>query len=405
MAGDRLLERVRERAGDRRARALAALCATEVVSWGVLYYAFPVLVGSLEADTGWSRAAATGAFSVGALVSAGAAIVVGRWIDRRGPRAVMTAGSVAGALALVAVALAPSLPLFYAAWAVAGVAQAATFYPPAFAALTGWYADDSPERRVRALTAVTLAGGFASTVFAPLTAALLAHLTWRGTYLVLAALLAVVTVPLHALALTPRWSGRSAADEPQDRAADHVRRVLTSGRFVLLAVVVPLAGFGLYACTINLVPLLTGRGVSLSTAALGLGLTGVGQVTGRVFFGPLARRTSPAGRACGAIVLGSVGVLALAALPGPAGLLLAVAVLAGAGRGMHTLLQASAVSDRWGTRAFGRINGVFSAPMTLAVALAPAGGVLVAGLVGGFPTAFAVLGGVALACGLAALWT
>jgi MFS family permease len=131
----------------------------------------------------------------------------------------------------------------------------------------------------------------------------------------------------------------------------------------------------------------------------------VGQVTGRVFFAPLARRTSPAGRACGVIVLGSLGVLALAVLPGPIGLLLAVAVVAGAGRGMHTLLQASAVSDRWGTRAFGRINGVLSAPMTLGVALAPAGGVVVAGLVGGYPAAFAVLGGVALVCGLVALLT
>ena len=75
-----------------RSRALAALCATEIVSWGVLYYAFPVLVGTISADTGWSVGAATGAFSVGALISAGAGIVVGRLIDRRGPRLVMTAG-------------------------------------------------------------------------------------------------------------------------------------------------------------------------------------------------------------------------------------------------------------------------------------------------------------------------
>ena len=80
-------------------------------------------------------------------------------------------------------------------------------------------------------------------------------------------------------------------------------------------------------------------------------------------------------------------------------------VVAGAGRGLHTLLQASAVADRWGTRAFGRVNGVLSAPMTLSIALAPAGGVLVAGAVGGFPAAFAVLGTVALLAALLALAT
>src|SRR5438132_1457770 len=67
--------------------------------------------------------------------------------------------------------------------------------------LTGWYGPD----RVRALTTLTLAAGFASTIFAPLTATLLNHLTWRHTYVLLAAILAVVTIPLHALCLTPPW--------------------------------------------------------------------------------------------------------------------------------------------------------------------------------------------------------
>ncbi len=384
---------------DRRGRALAALCVTEIVSWGVLYYAFPVLVGSLSAETGWSVAAATGAFSLGALVSAGAGVPVGRLIDRHGPRGVMTAGSVLGVLGAVAVALAPSLPLFYAAWALAGLAQAATFYPPAFAALTGWYGDD----RTRALTTLTLVAGFSSTVFAPLTAALVQPLGWRATYLVLAAVLAVVTVPLHALALTPPWPERPAGTESEDAA--HAGQVLRSRRFLGLAVVMTAAGFGLYASTINLVPLLTGRGVGLGIAALALGLTGAGQVLGRLFFAPLSRRTRPATRTAGVIALGAAGVLALAVLPGPVWLLCAMAVVAGAGRGLHTLLQASAVADRWGTRAFGRINGVFSAPLTLAVALAPAGGVLVAGAVGGFPAAFAVLGGVALVAALLAVAT
>lgn len=210
---------------DARSRALAALCATEIVSWGVLYYAFPVLVGTISADTGWSVGAATGAFSVGALISAGAGIVVGRLIDRRGPRLVMTTGSVIGVLATLAIAAAPTLPLFYAAWAVAGLAQAATFYPPAFAAITGWYG----EQRVHALTTLTLVAGFSSTVFAPLTAALVGPLGWRGTFVVLAGILAVVTVPLHALLLTPPWRPREhaggEADGPQTDA-EHARTVL-----------------------------------------------------------------------------------------------------------------------------------------------------------------------------------
>jgi MFS family permease len=147
---------------------LAVLCLTEITSWGVLFYAFPVLVPAIARDTGWSPAALTAALSVALLVSAVAGIAVGRVLDRRGPRLLMTAGSVAGVAAVVAIAAARTLPWFFAGWVCAGLAMAATFYPPAFAALTRWYGP----RRVRALTTLTLVAGFASTVFAPLTALL-----------------------------------------------------------------------------------------------------------------------------------------------------------------------------------------------------------------------------------------
>ena len=79
---------------DARSRALAALCATEIVSWGVLYYAFPVLAPSISADTGWPVAAVTAAFSAGLVVSGLVGIASGRLLDRIGPRPVMTAGSI-----------------------------------------------------------------------------------------------------------------------------------------------------------------------------------------------------------------------------------------------------------------------------------------------------------------------
>jgi MFS family permease len=91
--------------------ALAALCATQVVSWGVLYYAFPVALAAIIADTGWPATAATGAFSVGlvvvvVVVSAVVGVPVGHWLDRIGPRRVMTAGSVLAVPATLAIAAA-----------------------------------------------------------------------------------------------------------------------------------------------------------------------------------------------------------------------------------------------------------------------------------------------------------
>ncbi len=107
---------------------LPALCLTQITSWGILYYAFPVLLPKITAATGWSATAGTGAFSAALLVSAVAGVPLGRVLDRRGPRAVMTVGSVLGTLSLLAVATAPNLALFIGAWMLAGVAMAATFY-------------------------------------------------------------------------------------------------------------------------------------------------------------------------------------------------------------------------------------------------------------------------------------
>jgi MFS family permease len=83
----------------------------------------------------------------------------------------------------------------------------------------------------------------------------------------------------------------------------------------------------------------------------------------------------------------------LAVLPGPALLLIAAAMLAGAARGVFTLLQATAVSDRWGTAHYGRLNGILSAPAMVATALAPWAGAALSEVLGGYPTVFALLAG------------
>ncbi|MGW1767067.1 MFS transporter [Streptomyces sp. NPDC002073] len=370
--------------GDRsRPRAvLPALCATQITSWGIVYYAFPVLLPRLTADTGWSVNAATAAFSLALLVSALAGIPIGRILDRRGPRAVMTFGSVIGALALLLIAAAPNLTVFTCGWIVAGVAMAATFYPPAFAALTRWWGPD----RVRALTIVTLAGGLASTVFAPLTAALAEHLTWRATYVVLAVTLAAVTIPAHALALRAPWPPAPPALRSIDRTP-----VARSRPFLLLAVAFTLSGFAMDAVVMGIIPLLTARGAGATTAAWALGLGGAGQTLGRTLYAALATRTSVTTRTVTLIALGGATTASLAFVPGPLPLLVLLAILAGVVRGNLTLLQATAVTDRWGTTHYGRLSGLLGAPAHIAAALAPWAGAALAGPLGGYPHLFAAL--------------
>lgn len=368
------------------------------MSWGIVYYAFPVLNPQITAATGWSAGATAAAFSLGLVVSALAGIRVGRILDRRGPRIVMTVGSVLGAVSLLIVAAAPNVPVFMAGWALAGLAMATTFYQPAFAALTRWWAPD----HVRALTVVTLAGGLASTVFAPLTAALADHLSWRHTYLVLAAVLAAVTIPAHALALRAPWP--DAPTSPA-RAAVDAAKAERSRPFLLLAAAFTLSGFALYAVVVALVPLLLERGYTTSQAAWALGVGGAGQTLGRTLYAALARRTTATARSTILIALGGVTTAAFAAVSSPYALLLAVSVVAGMVRGNLTLLQATAITDRWGATHYGRLSGLLAAPATTAAALAPFAGAALAVPLGGYGPLFCLLAGVSAAAALTAPWT
>ncbi|UZN02875.1 MFS transporter [Cellulomonas sp. S1-8] len=370
-------------------RRLAALSLGQLVSWGVLFYAFIVASPVIAQDTGWSLSLVTGLYSLGLVVSAVAGVAVGRILDRNGPRRIMTAGSLTGAAGLCVVALAPSPAVFAVGWGVVGLAQAAVLYQAAFTVITHRY----QERRQLPLLVLTLAGGLASTVFAPVVVALLRVTDWRTTFLVLAGVLAVVTVPLHWFSLERAWVPHPRGGHAEVHTAG---TVLRQRRFWMLLLATTAITLSLYTVTLSIIPLLLEKGISYELAAITLGLVGAGQIGGRLLFMVLPRRLPP-WLPLAAVALASAAVLlAIALLPGPTWLLVAVAVVAGAIRGTQTLVQANAVSDRWGSANYGSINGLFSAPLTVLLALTPALGPLFADGVGSFAVMTAILAGVAV---------
>jgi MFS family permease len=173
--------------------------------------------------------------------------------------------------------------------------------------------------------------------------------------------------------------------------------VLASRAFLQLVTAATLCAFVQYAALVNLVPLLTGRGLSPGLAAWALGLGGAGQVAGRLCYRALDARTGIRGRATAVIAAGAAVTLLLGLLPGPAALLVAASVIAGAVRGIFTLTEATLVADQWGAGRYAVINGVFNAPLTAAGAVAPSIGAGIAALTGSYPAMFAVLAAVAAA--------
>ncbi|MGO4255246.1 MFS transporter [Marmoricola sp. RAF53] len=383
-------------APDALRQVVAVLCTTQIISWGTLFYTLPVLAPTIAHDTGWSPTLVVAAFTGAQVFAAAGSILVGRTINARGPRAVMALGAGVGTTGLVGVAVAPNLALFAVAWAVAGSAMSAVLYPPAFAALTEWGGD----RRVRALTALTLVAGFASTVFAPLAGFLVDPLGWRTTYLVMAAVLAS-TAPLLWLTLDHPWHDRRTL-VAADPGAEPEGPTWKSPRFLRLVGAMSLVGFSQWAAVFLLVPLLTSRGMSTELAAIALGVGGIGQVCGRLAYARIERASGVTART--RLVFASVAAttLLLALVPGPDPALFVLAFAAGIARGIYTLVQATAVSDRWGTASYASLNGIVSATLVLAGAVAPWVGTAVARATDSYAVVFGLLAAVA-AAGIVAL--
>lgn len=356
---------------------LAALSVGQVISWGILFYALIVASPAIADDTGWPVALVTLSFSSGLIASAVAGVFVGRWLDARGPRLIMTIGSVVGPIGVAVVALAPDLVLFTGGWVIAGIAQSAVLYQAAFTVIARRYGS----RRRGAMTILTLAGGLASTAFAPIVAGLLTITDWRTTFLILAAVLLITTVPLHWFSLERSWS---PVIHDGDANPHTVSSVIRTRRFWMLEASMLTLAAALFSVTLALIPLFTEKGMSYELAAWALGLLGAGQVIGRLLYVAIPHTAAPWVPLAATAGL-SVAFLALLALvPGPPWLLISIGIAAGAVRGAQTLVQGSAVADRWGTHNYGAINGVFAAPITLIGAIGPAIGPLLAVATGSY---------------------
>lgn len=388
---------------------VGTLATTETISWGILYYAFAAFLVPMQRDLGWSTAALTGAYSLALLVSGLAAVPVGRWVDRHGPRLLMTLGSIGGAVLLFVWSYVESQPVFYLLWLAMGIVMAATLYEPAFTVVATWFR----RFRGRALLLLTFVAGFASTIFLPVATALIERFGWRQAILILAVLLAVTTIPAHALILRSRPEDLGLlpdGDRHPDEAHDvlpaiegvTLRRVLHEHAFWWLTAAFFLGTLSTVAVGVHLIPFLLADGYNPGFAAAATGLIGATQVAARVVVTVVGNRCPLVPLTAAVFALQGAAVLILLAWRQSSGVLLGV-VLLGAGRGAVTLMRASLVAERYGRAHYGAIGGALALFISGAAALAPVGAGVAYQLFGGYDPVFAGLAAISVLAAVAML--
>jgi hypothetical protein len=358
-------------------RTVLGIGIAQLVNWGVLYYAFGVLLLPVERALVQPQWLVAGAFSLALLISAAMAPMVGRWIDHgHGPRLMSVGGGAAAALLLLWAAV-PHVATLYLVWAGLGVCMATTLYEPAFAIVGRGF--DTVAERLRALAAVTIFGGLAGTVFLPMTALAESRVGWRGTAVLLAVAMAAAAVVAHwAVPRAIRESHASVTVALPDPGAVMARPERGFG--------VVIAAFGSAslahaALTTTLIPALAERRISATTAAL-LGSTiGLMQLPGRALMLHGRLSASPSALLLTSLGLQGTGlaIYAWASSIGAVGLGVALFAI---GAGLATLVRPYLVLTLYDVNRSGYLNGVLARAQQLARAAGPIAAVALGSAVG-----------------------
>lgn len=336
----------------------------------------------MQDDLGWSRLTLTGAYSLAILTAGLASVAAGRLLDRHSPRLPMSVGSALAALFVVAWSRISTVPELYAVFLGLGAAMAFVLYEAAFVVLTKWFS----VRRTAALATLTTIGASASFIFSPLSEALVHAYGWRFAVGALAFILAVITIPLHALVLRAAPSPQPPASGSPAAVVTTRRAVIRRSSFWMIGAAFATSSFVAAAIAVHLVSLLIDAGIRPAASALAAGLLGLAQIGGRVMFARARRLLPPAAHAAVAFGLAAV-TLGLLAVARTSGLVVLLFVLCfGASSGMFVLLRATLIADLYGRTNYGAIAGVLSACTLGGTAAAPLGASLIALAPGGDAT-------------------
>jgi MFS family permease len=248
----------------------------------------------LQRDFGASRGSVSLVFSLAGFLYFGLGIVSGPLADRFGSRSLAVTGMLLVGLGLAAASAARSLVEVYAAYGLGVGLGVGTAYVPAIGAVQRWFV-----RRRGFASGLAVSGiGVGTLVMPPLATLLIDMLGWRGAYLALGSLAAVIGGGMALLLENdPRSRGLGPDGDPPQRGAASmpaqgasVREAIRSPRFIALYAACLICSFGVFVPFVHLVPYAGDHGVAATSAVLLLGVIGVGSTAGRFFLGGLADR-------------------------------------------------------------------------------------------------------------------
>jgi MFS family permease len=361
-------------------RIVAVAFLTHCITTGIVFYSFGVFLSTLSEQFSWTRAQVSLGFSLVALCGAVYAPIVGRVVDRFGPRPSQLAGAAAMAAGFLWLRGLNSLTEFYLLMGgLVSFGSTALGPLPSNTAVANWFV----RLRGRALGISTAGISMGGVIFVPLTQFLIDRFGWRNAFGVLGLFILAVAVPPVALFMrrSPESMGlrpdgaappRHAVTFDLDREIERSwtpTQAMRHANFWLITIAFALTVMGISATLLHLITFLRDRGISGAAASWALGATaGVG-VVGKLGFGMLLDRIEQRRVIMWCFGLQALGVVVLVLTTGWVTLALFVLIY-GFAMGGNATLQATILGDCFGRLHYGAIAGRMNPFIVLVQALA-----------------------------------
>lgn len=375
---------------------LGAAFVTLLLTVGV-WHSFGVFFKPILAEFGSGRGALSLASSINMVVIALLFPVAGFIFDRWGPRALTSVSVALIAVTLFALSRVTALwQLFLLYGLVAGVAFSGSSIPTMTALVSQWFV----ARRGMAISLAVTGASTGIVVMVPLSSILLVKFGWRTSYAIMAAMVAVIVLPLTTTVMKRAPSHLSPSGTRAGLDRGMLWRSLKDKPFWLLSASLFVCGFQDFLFFTHFIPHATDLGFSEVTSGTILGLAGAANIAGTLFIGIASDRIGRRIPFVATFLIRAVSFL-LALGSGYAPFLILFAIIFGATNMATAVLGPAIIGDLYGQSGLATLVGVSVFIHHTGGGLGTYLGGLVFDLTGSYSSAF----GTAALLALIAAWT
>ena len=335
-------------------RVVLAACFGVMAGFGSLFvYTFSIFVKPLAADFGWTREAISGGFAIAAITLGAVSPLLGRWIDRLGPRRIILPCMTVFGCGIASLSLLRSgVWQFYVTCFVLGIVGNGAAHLAYSRSISTWF----HSRLGMALAFVMAGAGIGAMILPVVAQVVLSRFGWRAAYASLGGLALLLGLPL-----SWRYIRERGNTGPMPGAIVHSgmtwQQGVRSTAFWIITAILFASSISMNGAITHLSALLTDRGITAREAALCASILGGSSVLGRIIAGWLLDRFFGPRVALGINLLTALGIFLLARAGSFATGGLAAALI-GIGAGGEAATTPYLLTRYFGIRAFSTLYGL-----------------------------------------------